>query len=85
MLIQVGTVAQIPVTLPESYILADSELDLAYDGAGRTGWQTKSIDISALGGGPIYVSFTVSNIGDELYSTIIFFDNIRVQQHRVAA
>jgi len=76
---QVGTVALHPVTLPASYLLADSELDPFYDGAGRTGWQTKSFDISTLGGGPIYVTFTVSDIGDEIYSTIIFIDNIRVQ------
>ena len=67
---QVGTVDQIPVALPVTYTDADFELD----DAGRTGWQTKSIDISALGGGPIYVSFTVSDIGDEIYSTIIFVD-----------
>jgi hypothetical protein len=82
---RVGTVAQIPVTLPPSYIAADIELepdtetDPTYDGAGRTGWRTKSIDISTLGGGPIYVTFTGSDIGDTFYSTIIFIDNIRVQ------
>jgi hypothetical protein len=59
------------VTLPASYETADFELD----DASETGWMKKSIDISALGG-QITASFVISDVGDGIYTTILFLDNI---------
>ncbi len=69
----VGNVSPVPIVLPTSYTDADPDLS----DAGRTGWTTKIIDISSLGGSPITISFSVSDVGDEILSSIVFIDNIR--------
>jgi hypothetical protein len=61
----------VAVLLPPGYESADLELDDAYE----TGWTKKEIDISALGG-QITVSFVISDVGDGIYTTILFLDNI---------
>jgi hypothetical protein len=43
--------------------------------ADQTGWIFKTVDISALGS-PITISFTVSDVGDEGYTTAVLIDNI---------
>ncbi len=70
----VGTTASSPVTLPDAYITADSTLD----DADNTGWVSKSVDISQLGS-PISISFSVSDVGDTIYTTIVFIDNIKFE------
>jgi hypothetical protein len=76
----VGVVGTVPVTLPTSF--SDADYTLApgdgEDGAGRTGWTTKSINISSLGN-PISIAFIVSDVGDWDWTTIVFIDNIRFE------
>jgi hypothetical protein len=60
--------------LPEPFTAADSTL---LD-AGSTGWKAKSVNISSLGN-PISIAFTVSDVGDSAYTTIVFIDNIRFE------
>jgi hypothetical protein len=76
----VGTVPSIPVSLPAAFTEADSTLAEGdgEDGAGRTGWKTKSLDVSSLGS-PISISFIVSDVGDDILTTIVFIDNIRFE------
>jgi hypothetical protein len=62
------------VTLPSNYETADFELG----DASETGWTKKSIDISTLGG-QITASFVISDVGDGIYTTILFLDNIALE------
>jgi Bacterial Ig-like domain/Putative metal-binding motif/von Willebrand factor type D domain len=48
------------------------------DGEEHTGWQSANIDISALGS-PITLSFTVSDVGDAIFTSAAFIDNLRFQ------
>jgi len=64
----VGAEASVPVDL--------SSLGI-YDGD-HTGWISKSIPVSALGS-PISISFSVSDVGDTAYDTIVFIDNIHFE------
>lgn len=46
--------------------------------ADETGWIQKTINISSLGS-PITISFTVSDVGDEAYSSVVLIDNINFE------
>jgi hypothetical protein len=70
----VGEVGDVPIGLPVDFTNADSDL---LD-AGSTGWKTKSVDISTLGS-TISISFLVSDVGDDILTTIVFIDNIRFE------
>ena len=59
------------VSLPAGYTTADGTLS----DASQIGWVKKTIDISALGG-QITVSFVISDVGDGIYTTILFLDDI---------
>ena len=63
-----------PLTLPAGYITADFELDDAFE----SGWVKKEIDISSLGS-QITVSFMISDVGDGIYTTILFLDDIALE------
>jgi hypothetical protein len=60
-----------PVTLPAGFVAADLELNDAFE----SGWVKKEIDISSLGG-QITVSFVISDVGDGVWTTILFLDDI---------
>ncbi|MBM4146098.1 MAG: hypothetical protein FJ240_07460 [Nitrospira sp.] len=47
-------------------------------GADHTGWLTKTIDISTLGS-PIIISFEVSDVGDDEFTSVAVIDNINFQ------
>ncbi|MBN2323188.1 MAG: Ig-like domain-containing protein [Spirochaetes bacterium] len=76
----VGTVPSVPVSLPAAFTEADYTLASGdgEDGAGRTGWNTKSLDVSSFGS-PISIAFIVSDVGDSDWTTIVFIDNIRFE------
>lgn len=60
---QVGTEASIPVNLP------------GMDDADHTDWTVKSIDIQGLGS-PITISFTVTDVGDEVVDSVVLVDDL---------
>ena len=60
-----------PLTLPAGYVVSDSQLFHSFE----SGWMKKEIDISSMGG-QITVSFMISDVGDGLYTTILFLDDI---------
>jgi len=68
---KIGVASSEPINLPNSYTLKDSTLQ----DANHTGFLKYEIDISLLGN-PIRISFSVSDVGDTIYSSIVFIDNI---------
>lgn len=63
----IGTAASLSLSLP---ILSYVE---------HTGWKEKRIDIHSLGS-PITLTFTISDVGDTSYESILFIDDIRFVQ-----
>ena len=57
--------------IPELTGLGDED-----DYAGQIGWNDRSIDISGLGS-PLTITFTVTDVADELVSSILAIDDIR--------
>ncbi len=59
----IGTEESVPLSLP---ILPNAE---------HTGWKPESIDIQSLGS-PITISFSITDVGDTAYDSVLFIDNI---------